>query len=393
MAKKVAPYMVFVHSYMRQHNIRNRDEAMRLCNDIWVNMDEEAKKPYREESKSQNKTTRLPITPAPASNTPSLPSDDFMSNFNASLYDEYFSDCRTPEQIVEKVFYVLVFNVLVRTREAEYIPNEIGLVKYSIKRGVIASMHYFIEASDVPLGCALGAKEMEEVHGIPQSGFARSIGYRQPNDATPKDQVRSAAMRDLLTKIVEFSEEGQVPQTVELVSPKIFFARSDQIAQTKGCLDFMAKVAEMNYYKTELQVLDLGELYYTLCSRSGTARFKQRCLDELSGSKFDYTTLADCDFHLELDNIHCAIGVAKRLTYLMSSVLCPAYQIEPTSDHIPIASTEQVYAIGGGGTGPSGASAEEQNIWCSPPAPAKREFEDSNSNGPKRGIGRGCPRL
>jgi hypothetical protein len=57
--------------------------------------------------------------------------------------------------------------------------------------------------------------------------------------------------------------------------------------------------------------------------------------DKLTSSAFDYSLNTNCPFHDEQENRYCAQGYARRLCYMLSTTLCPIFEITPTENHLP----------------------------------------------------------
>lgn len=65
-------------------------------------------------------------------------------------------------RIRDASFFIGVFNVLCVTQSKDYIPNELGLVEYSINDGIIKSLHQFVHCGPPPVGYYRTAMEHSE---------------------------------------------------------------------------------------------------------------------------------------------------------------------------------------------------------------------------------------
>jgi hypothetical protein len=86
------------------------------------------------------------------------------------------------------------------------------------------------------------------------------------------------------------------------------------------------------------QVYDLECLFMHLAEKCGQAVSYSSANQDLIRYSYDYSPNTACSFHTSSDvgTVPCALGVCKRLCYLMSDVLCEPYNVEITPSHLPI---------------------------------------------------------
>lgn len=230
--------------------------------------------------------------------------------------------------------FLCSFNVLCVTQSRQHIPVEFGMAEYTIKGGLSEAFHQFIHMGGVPKGYMRSAMEHHNTsHKIPIEGMPDAIRTKEQFAAflkNLKEKIKAAAFK-----------VGNMD--VELYA---LYAMPDQIAHVRGSLLYMSQeinddemikfvtksiivmnAVDLLFYLTKRQLLKMGQ----------SVRPYAICESDLTMCTFDYSISTFCDFHGETENIHCAIGQAKRTCYLMSDLLCTLYDIEPTEAHLPSA--------------------------------------------------------
>jgi hypothetical protein len=116
----------------------------------------------------------------------------------------------------------------------------------------------------------------------------------------------------------------------------------------------------------------------------------------LKSSVYDYAIHDSCDYHKELDNKECAKGLARRLCFMLSKVLCPMFGITPTQNHLPlkIQVNAETYTGVLHDVKPLPVNRYHQNVGTDDSQWKPNEDmadEEANSPIPQTGIGRGRP--
>ncbi|XP_013787391.1 protein maelstrom homolog [Limulus polyphemus] len=219
----------------------------------------------------------------------------------------------SPQDVADELLYISCSNILCMTNENVYIPLEIGIVEYSIRRGIIRRFHKFINPGTIPTGYTGKAKEhSEQYHQIPIFNFNQG----DENYLGTYLQIK---------KFVNPDELDPCPP---------LFCPSDQLSQTKGCLKWLHEQAYERGHQT-LACWDLTVLLLELRLKVNQPIPKVVAEDYLTKTTFDYIPKTRCEFHEELDSPHCALGRAQRLCFMLSDAICKYYDVEPTLNHLP----------------------------------------------------------
>ena len=240
---------------------------------------------------------------------------------------------KTKEEQKDIKFYLISSNIQLKTIKDEYKPLEIGLVEYTIRNGINTTYHQLIDCGDIPLGYAFTAIDhMERTHKIPLKNFV----------------LASNDYQKIWTQILEFLSDSYIDEMENEMfgRPMIVFSQSDQIQQNYGALKWL----QNNYnkedndlkasdpsFKTQfnIKVLNVSKLLSVLFSTSDIQKTEEWCEKAITSPAFDWTPGTDCPFHEDIQCIDCALGVAKRMTYLLSHFLRQPYDIRLTPNHLP----------------------------------------------------------
>ena len=112
--------------------------------------------------------------------------------------------------------------------------------------------------------------------------------------------------------------------------------------QNKGSLQWIAGKCNQMRQKEgkdvlgfKIKVLNASKLLSSLLTAAGDCHSMVWCENVITSHAFDYANGTDCAFHEELDCIDCALGVPKRMAYLMSHILRDSYGITLSAKHLP----------------------------------------------------------
>jgi len=106
--------------------------------------------------------------------------------------------------------YFISFNVLCTKHDDGFIPNEIGLVEWSIEEGISRHLHLFIDGGDIPEGYFREAQDHSNTtHKIPIKDFSEAIGNERNHDGTRNLQAREKTFEKIALDIVKFTEKGR----------------------------------------------------------------------------------------------------------------------------------------------------------------------------------------
>ncbi|XP_074595525.1 protein maelstrom homolog [Brevipalpus obovatus] len=340
MGKKTNPYTVFVSEYAARHKI-NVSAAYQAAGDTWRAMSEQEKERYKEKAKAINGGRRgrpmdISVHRGNDSEQVAEQRESLVMRDVREKWIEEFISCSVDELKVKPI-YIISFNVMCNNADNEYIPLEVGIVKYTFEDGIKESLHMFVDAGPAPDGFAREAREHSlETHQIPLDGFAPSTGY----ECVPYDKV--------LEKIDQFVVEEKLfaPSSGNIGVRPLFATPHDQqelaLIQSRSCLATIGKRAQNVDFAKSFEVLDITKLLFNIYNKLGKGTFIGLCLDKMSSTTFDYTPNTRCDFHDEKDCKFCALSLSKKLAYLLSDNLCAELEITPTENHFPTGSSDEI---------------------------------------------------
>ena len=239
-------------------------------------------------------------------------------------------DNKSREELINTKFFFVSSNIQCVVN-GEYRPLEIGIVEYTIKKGITRWYHQFIDCGPIPLGYASEAKEhSEKTHKLPMN----------PSDfALPSDKF------DIIGLVIHDFLESSCHDGSFVGSgvPMIVFSHSDQIEQNSGSIKWIANNCnEMRRRKSQavlqfdVVVLNVNKLLYSLMEVAKNPQCLGWCSKIMTSPAFDYSPGTDCYYHSEIDCIECALGVVKRIAYMLSHCLTKFFDVEILAKHYPI---------------------------------------------------------
>uniref|UniRef100_A0A670Y2W1 Protein maelstrom homolog n=1 Tax=Pseudonaja textilis TaxID=8673 RepID=A0A670Y2W1_PSETE len=287
--------------------VTNVANAIPYCSDAWALLNEEQKKKYAEMArrwKATNISKAFKYTEIFCL---------FVLNINhiiksiGNLVQIIFI------VVLETSFYFLnIFShgVLPPHCNQRFLPCEIGCIKYSLKDGIIAEFHHFINPGEVPRGFRFHCQTAgDATHKIPITGF----------------DTATASYSVVLHDLYEFikPQRGNWPSV---------YCKSDDHFRVNWCLKYMAKET-VNHLKL-LNVEDLVvELYYKKLQKEPSKTWVCNTLD---ASMWDYSGNTRCEWHEKNDIVFCALATCKKIAYCISNSLANMYEIHLTASHLPL---------------------------------------------------------
>ena len=204
------------------------------------------------------------------------------------------------ERAATRNVVVAASNVMVKTIEGKFLPMELGLVTYSLAKGVCTTFH-----------------RLKETHCISLSNFDEAIGQWD------KEREFAGMLDEVCTVIGDSQFQYQGKRCV------LIFTREEMMEQLKGSLRHYIETAghaalEIMWAEGRLRVADIGYLIARLYCAAGISMHPVLCADITSGRTADWTE-GSCKYHMDNDNNYCALGVCKRWCYLISDSLLEAY--------------------------------------------------------------------
>lgn len=226
-------------------------------------------------------------------------------------------------------FIVISFNVLVKTIDGKYIPNEIGLTKFSLEDGVQQTYHRLI-ANPIPSGYYGSAQDLSQsTHRIPLYSIDNHLF------AQNYELIRE--------EVYAFLYSSQLIETKN--QKKLIFCKLDNNFEQKrradrdqvyGCVEWLNNYKRNDWSKgfSVFEFIDLTELLYAL-THPLTKKSKNVMSAELSYFPFDFCPKTNCDFHEEIERRFCALGVSQRMVYLFFRSCLHLFAIKCKPSHKP----------------------------------------------------------
>lgn len=345
--KKVSAYMIFVSEWQSRSGETNIDKAVKMAAKDWEALDDRAKEEYKLEAKIRNSGLRgrvLDILPPAQQEIKERIGKKEAGIDDATRMAMIEDFCSRPlDEIVNTDFYVVNFNVAVKTKQNAYIPIEVGIVKFSLKEGIQDSYHEFIDGGKTPIGHGYEVKEhMERVHKLPLYDISEYPVTEMAATETQEEHVASLENSIAAFNAFVQAERLPVPEGTDTkrkyVQPLFTLPDLDGLGltQTSGCLKRMATEVEQVGFYENYEVLDLTYLMFCLYKRVvGKARPMALCMDDFYRVIHSYEPNTNCEYHDTTDTPHCALSRSYRFSYVFLDVLIPVFHIEVTPAHRP----------------------------------------------------------
>uniref|UniRef100_A0A8C5T494 Maelstrom spermatogenic transposon silencer n=1 Tax=Malurus cyaneus samueli TaxID=2593467 RepID=A0A8C5T494_9PASS len=189
--------------------------------------------------------------------------------------------------------------------EQRFLPCEIGCVRYSLRDGIMADFHHFIDAGFVVFGFFLSHFPPplgDQTHKIPISGF----------------HLPRSCYEVVLRELLEFAKPASGAQ------PR-FFCR----------VWSKAKCSESQLLHWELLAIEdlIVELYQKKYQKEPSETWMYRKLDVCL---WDFSTNTRCKWHEENDIMFCALASCKKIGYCISQSFASVYGVPLTAAHLPL---------------------------------------------------------
>ncbi|OWF46797.1 protein maelstrom homolog [Mizuhopecten yessoensis] len=218
--------------------------------------------------------------------------------------------------VAEENFYFVNFQTLCKTVDGEYLPAEVAVIEYNIRKGIQRVFHKFIEPGRIPTGYRYECQQKStDYHQIPVSGFDQA-----------DDNYRGIWIQ--LENFV--NPNGDKPEYPPM------YCLGDDCEEMAYCLEWVLGGAALGVPNRLKKVYELEGLVVELFAHIGPAPSKSSVIDMLTSSTWDFEPNTKCAFHEELECKYCSIGILKRYAFAISDSLCQKYDVNLTKNHIPI---------------------------------------------------------
>lgn len=327
MPKKNA-FFYFMIEYKKQEEAKGRKfrglaEVTPLAGKIWEKMDAKQREPYIQQANVANnrdnagKLNSLGIKISEIDKQLHAKAEKVQTIKN--LIAERVKSAESRHALEKEVLYVISVAYFGRTLEGEYIPAEMGVVKYCLKDGVMDRMHMYINPGEIPVGAAYSVyKHTNDTHQLPLPPNARGT--------KSSDEIAQC-----LLKFISAEEE----------IPPLF---TDE--ETLPIVESMLRKMLRNHIKSEmLYVCPLSELFCKLKQATERHSMNKSTFPSVLMAQhilkmdcYGHAVGISCDHHEEkFILLHCALSQATRWAYIISKYCCLDMGIECIpGKHIPV---------------------------------------------------------
>lgn len=227
--------------------------------------------------------------------------------------------------LADEKFYIINIQTLCKTDNGDYLPCEIGAIEYSIRRGITKTLHRFIEPGRIPTGYLGECKtKSEDYHQIPVQRFDKA----------------DANYRGLWIQLENFvNPNGEKPEYPP------FYCMGTDVEEMDYCLNWVHDKACLGYANRLKKVYSLEDLVQDMFGHIGHSVSETQVIDLLTAHTWDFEPKTRCDFHEELECKYCSMGIINRYAYAISDSVCPLYEVQITTKHLPIRDESSVSCV------------------------------------------------
>ncbi|XP_067848442.1 protein maelstrom homolog [Heptranchias perlo] len=292
-------------------DVKGLKDAVPLCSSDWTSLTAlekekfaqmaqqwKAEKSIKALNKPTGKQLKNPIVPITARGISNLPAS-------------WSSD----EGVCDEIFHFVSFLSLADlppSCEQRFLPCEMACVKYSMKNGIIAEFHCFIDPGMIPCGFRYHCQvSSDTTHKIPLSNF----------------ELASSNYSEIFQRFFAFlrpvRSNGCLPVYCKLA----------ECFRVNWCLNWLASKAGSSTPVNVFEIEELiAKLYEHKLKEKPSKASVERMLDVMV---WDYAPNTRCKWHDEHDVVYCALATTKKYVYCISDSLASIYEFEITPAHIP----------------------------------------------------------
>lgn len=326
------PYYFFMMEFKKKqeasgYNFRGGAHELQLkASPHWNSMSVQEKEPYNKMARDHREWLRengekytsqgIPLTMVEAEQKAKQHKSEIIRNTITSMLD-----AATEKNALEKLeFYFISFGYFCVTSAGTYIPAEMGLVRYSLKDGVVDKLHMLIDPGKLPLGMAYDAKQHSESdHQLP----------------IPPDALGEKDNDEIILKLFSFlSQQEKMPP---------LFTETGDIKMVENILKGILNQGAMD--ENTLLVCPLSELFYLLKRATESFGMDIKTFPSVHIAQaiiqkdvYEYTKDIACDFHEDHGNgKYCPLSKCVRWAYIISDSCCLDLSIEmKPGRHLPM---------------------------------------------------------
>ncbi|KAL3863456.1 hypothetical protein ACJMK2_005210 [Sinanodonta woodiana] len=225
------------------------------------------------------------------------------------------------KELANETFYFINFQTLCETEEGEFLPAEIAVIEYSIKKGIIKHLHRFIEPGSIPTGYRYTCiSNSANTHQIPVESFEHAdVNYR-----------------GLWIQLENFINPNQEKEEY----PPLYYLDADNSYECVSyCLRWIHSRTCLGVPNRLRKVYSLDGLVVDLFSHVGVEVSSTSVIDLLTSNTWVYEEKTRCKFHKEKECIYCSLGIVNRYGYAISDSICHLFDVDLTEKHVPMRSS------------------------------------------------------
>lgn len=323
---KTNPYLCFAQEYAKKHNL-NLKEAIDACSNEWATLSIREREPYKQRASERYDSSEINLkkkngkteNQEPQKQECIINSDTFEKQVSAvetsiaQIQNEFLN-----KEIKEKSFNFMHIQTFCKTNEDDdeeqyYVLAEIGIVRYSLSKGIEETLHTFIKPEKIPIGyrstCMSNSKEY---HQIPLDDFEEAID----DYGKIYDDIEGFLKR-------ENKFNGEV------------YCFDSDIPCIRWSLDWLKSKKGLRT-PSEIQVKSLQALLCAMATKSQIELTYMSATDLLKSTYYDYSYDTRCEYHENICSIYCSLGYVKRYSFIISEYFCNLFKI-PTilGKHVP----------------------------------------------------------
>lgn len=326
------PYYFFMMEFKKKqeaagyHFRGGVHEVQMKASPRWNAMTNEEKEPYQKMAREHREFLResgdkytsqgIPLAVIEAEQKAKVAKVDMIKNTISDMLEKAVAN----NELEKLEFYFISFAYFCVTSGGTYIPAEMGLVRYSLKDGVIDKLHMLIDPGKLPLGMAYDAKQHSESdHQLP----------------IPPDAMGEKDNDEIILKMFSFlSQQEKMPP---------LFTETGDIKMVENILKGILNQGAMD--ENTLLVCPLSELFYQLKRATESFGLDIKTFPSVHIAQaiiqkdvYEYTKDISCDFHEEQGNgKYCPLSRCVRWAYIISDSCCLDLSIEmKPGRHLPM---------------------------------------------------------
>lgn len=301
-------------------------EVQQSASPRWNAMSNEEKEPYQKMAREHREFLRdngekytsqgIPLTMVEAEQKAKVAKVDLVKSTISDMLEKAVAN----NELEKLEFYFISFAYFCVTSGGTYIPAEMGLVRYSLKDGVMDKLHMFIDPGKLPLGMAYDAKQHSE------SDHQLSI---------PPDAIGEKDNDEIILKLFSFlSQQEKMPP---------LFTETNDMRMVENILKGIMNQGSMD--ANTLLVCPLSELFYQLKRATESFGLDIKTFPSVHIAQaiiqkdvYEYTKDISCDVHEEQGNgKYCPLSRCVRWAYIISDSCCLDLSIEmKPGRHLPM---------------------------------------------------------